>query len=125
MLAGSRLVAFLATRRPLEARAFYSDVVGLRLITDDPFALVFDAGGTMLRIQKVPEVAPPPYTAAGWDVPDIRAAARDLAERGLSFERYADLAQDSSGIWTSPGGALVAWFKDPDGHTLSLTQFPG
>jgi hypothetical protein len=90
---------------------------------DDAFAIVFDANGVMLRVQKVQEHTPPPYTVLGWDVADIHACVKELAGRGVSCERYEWLEQDESGVWASPSGASIAWFKDPDGNTLSLTQF--
>lgn len=104
-------------------RAFYENVVGLGFVADEEFALVFDAHGMMLRIQKAREVSPAPYTALGWKVADIRAAVAGLRERGVSFERYGFLQQDDDGIWATPNGAHVAWFKDPDGNLLSLTEF--
>ncbi|HEX5322938.1 MAG TPA: VOC family protein, partial [Capsulimonadaceae bacterium] len=109
------------TTKPDQARAFYEDKLGLRFAGDDPFALVFDCAGTMLRIQKVERFEPAPFTALGWQVDDIGAAVADLEKRGLVFERY-EFIQGT--IWTSPGGARIAWLKDPDGNTLSLTQFP-
>jgi catechol 2,3-dioxygenase-like lactoylglutathione lyase family enzyme len=123
-LATSRLVAFVATAQPDQARAFYRDVLGLTLVSDDPFALVFDANGTTLRVAKVDALAPQPFTVLGWVVPEIAATIRQLLERGVSFERYdaMGMAQDDLGIWTAPGGAQIAWFKDPDGNTLSFTQ---
>lgn len=123
MLNNSNVVAFVATSKPEGAKDFYQRVLGLRLISDDPFAIVFDANGVMLRVQKVQEHAPPPYTVLGWDVADIRASVKELSERAVKFERYAWLEQDELGIWTTPNGARVAWFKDPDGNMLSLTQF--
>jgi catechol 2,3-dioxygenase-like lactoylglutathione lyase family enzyme len=123
MLGTSPVIAFLATSSPERARAFYEDTIGLRLVADEPFAIVFDAHGTMLRIQKAEQVSVAPYTALGWHVPDIRVAVRDLRERGVALERYGFLDQDADGIWHAPGGAKIAWFKDPDGHTLSLTEF--
>ncbi len=117
------LIAFVATRQPDRAKAFYGGVLGLRLITDDAFALVFDARGTMLRIAKVRELTPAPYTVLGWRVPDIRAAVEKLTNSGVTFERYQGLTQDDLGIWTTPDGHKVSWFRDPDGNTLSLTQF--
>ncbi len=122
MLGSFDIVAFVATKDPVAARAFYEDKLGLELVSDEQFALVFDAHGTMLRVQKVAEVTVAPYTALGWAVPDIRATAAALASRGVVFQRYEGMGQDELGIWQSPGGAMVAWFKDPDGHTLSLTQ---
>jgi catechol 2,3-dioxygenase-like lactoylglutathione lyase family enzyme len=115
-------VAFVATSQPERARAFYADVLGLRLTSDEPYALVFQAGDTMLRIQKTDAVQPPPYTTLGWQVQDITATARELMGRGVSFERFGSMEQDDLGIWSAPGGARVAWFKDPDGNLLSLTQ---
>jgi predicted enzyme related to lactoylglutathione lyase len=93
------------------------------VVEETPFALVLDAGGTMLRVTPVPEFVAQPFTIAGWAVPDIDAAVRVLAGSGVEFSRYDGLAQDELGVWTSPNGGRVAWFKDPDGNTLSLTAF--
>jgi catechol 2,3-dioxygenase-like lactoylglutathione lyase family enzyme len=118
------LMAFVGTAKPAMALAFYRDALQLPLMADEPFALVFDAHGTMLRVTKVEQVKAAPYTVLGWQVDDILAAAKELAERGVTFEKYDGLKQDRSVVWTSPSGAKVAWFKDPDGNVLSLTQFP-
>jgi catechol 2,3-dioxygenase-like lactoylglutathione lyase family enzyme len=123
MLGSEPVIAFVATADAGRARAFYEDVLGLRFVADEEFALVFEAGTTMLRIQKASEVRPPPYTALGWKVSDIRLAVAALRERSVSFERYAFLQQDEAGIWATGDGTLVAWFKDPDGNLLSLTEF--
>ena len=123
MLNQSKVVAFVATSRPDEAKSFYQETLGLRLLTEDAFAIVFDANGVMLRVQKVQEHTPPPYTVLGWDVSDIHASVKELSSRGVECERYEWLEQDESRIWTAPSGAKIAWFKDPDGNTLSLTQF--
>jgi catechol 2,3-dioxygenase-like lactoylglutathione lyase family enzyme len=117
-------ILFLATANAARARRFYEGVLGLRCIADEPHTLVFDAGGTMLRIQKVERVQAAPYTALGWAVADIREAVAALHAKGVRFERYDGLRQDEHGIWQTPSGARVAWFKDPDGHTLSLTEWP-
>jgi catechol 2,3-dioxygenase-like lactoylglutathione lyase family enzyme len=120
MLGSSELMAFIATADPERARAFYEGTLGLRFIEDGPYALVFDANGTMLRVQKVKAVTLAPGTALGWKVPDIAAAVRQLMERGVVFEHGE--GTNELGIWYS-GSAKVAWFKDPEGHTLSLTEF--
>lgn len=122
MLDRANLVAFAATTDPERARAFYESVLGLTLVEQSPFALAFDVNGTMLRIQVVPQFTPQPHTALGWSVADIAAMVRDLAGRGVAFERFPGLEQDQLGIWASPPGARVAWFRDPDGNLLSLTQ---
>jgi catechol 2,3-dioxygenase-like lactoylglutathione lyase family enzyme len=122
MLKSRPLVAFVATTDPARAKAFYANTLGLRLVSEDGFALVFDAGGTMLRIAVVKTVQPAGYTVLGWIVPDIAKTARDLVKRGVVFQRYEGMPQDDLGIWSSPGGARVAWFSDPEGHTLSLTE---
>jgi catechol 2,3-dioxygenase-like lactoylglutathione lyase family enzyme len=124
MLGTSQLIGFAATQRPELAKAFYRDVLGLRLLEDTPFAIVFDANGTMLRIQKMQEHVPAKHTTLGWNVGDIRTALDELSKKGVRFERYDRLPQDDRGIWRTPDGAEVAWFKDPDGNTLSLTQWP-
>ncbi len=115
-------MAFLATRDGGRARTFYETALGFRVLSDDDFALALDAGGTMLRIQKVGSFAPHPFTALGWEVADIARAVAELRGAGVAFERFAGLGQDEAGVWLAPSGARVAWFKDPDGNTLSLTQ---
>ena len=122
MLSTARIVAFVAAADPDRARRFYVETLGLPLLADEPFALVFDANGVMLRVQKVAAVAPAPHTVLGWNVPDVRAAVAALAAKGVAFERFDGMSQDAHGIWTSPSGACIAWFKDPDGNLLSLTQ---
>lgn len=123
-LASSSLVAFVGVCDPDRAKRFYRDTLGLRLVSEElPFALVFDVQGTMLRVTVVPEVKPAKFTVLGWKVPDIQAAVSSLEEEGVEFQRYAGLQQDGLGIWTSPKGARVAWFHDPDGNILSVTQF--
>lgn len=117
------IMAFSATADAARAKAFYQDQLGLRLVSDEPYALVFDAAGTMLRVQKVKEVPKAQYTTLGWHVPDIAASVEELEKAGVHFERYGLPGQDEKGIWTPPGSsAKVAWFKDPDGNILSLTQ---
>ena len=124
VLGSHKIVAFVATRDPDRARAFYRDTLGLRLVAEQlPFALVFEANGTMLRVTVVRELVVAPYTVLGWDVPDVAATANALAAAGVKLERHPGMPQDELGIWTSPSGARVAWFKDPDGNTLSVTQF--
>jgi catechol 2,3-dioxygenase-like lactoylglutathione lyase family enzyme len=123
VLADASFIGFIPVRDLAAARAFYEGTLGLRVVDDTPFALVLDAGGTMLRVTPVPGLAARSFTVAGWNVPDIGAAVRDLAGRGVTFTRYDGLAQDDLGIWTAPGGDQVAWFTDPDGNTLSLTTF--
>jgi len=118
-----KLIAFVATSKPAISRTFYRDTLGLPLLSEDGFALVFDANGTTLRVSIVKELRPAGYTVLGWEVPDIAAAAHRLQQAGVALERYPGMGQDEQGIWRSPGGAAVAWFKDPDGNTLSITQF--
>lgn len=123
MLAEAPFIGFIPVRDLPGARDFYEGTLGLRVVEETPFAVVLDAGGTMLRLTPVPELSAPPFTIAGWQVPDISATARSLAESGVRFSRYDSMDQDDLGIWTTPGGDRVAWFKDPDGNTLSLTTF--
>jgi catechol 2,3-dioxygenase-like lactoylglutathione lyase family enzyme len=119
----SKVIGFVATRDAARARRFYGEMLGLTLVSEDGFALVFDSNGTMVRVQKVEEVRPAGYTVLGWAVGDIGAKVKELTGRGMRFERFEGLKQDEAGVWTSPSGGRIAWFKDPDGNTLSLTQF--
>ena len=123
MLGSTPIIAFVAATQRDRTHAFYADVLGLTLKDEDQFALTFDAGGTMLRVAFVEQLQPQGFTILGWIVADIAATARDLAARGVDFKRYEWMDQDALGIWRSPSGAQVAWFPDPDGNTLSLTQF--
>jgi len=123
MLGSCKLVAFSATRDLGRAKAFYRDTLGLRMVSEDEFSLAFDAAGTMLRITRVQKVAAAEYTVLGWQVPDIVRMAKNLQKAHVTLQRYPGMPQDELGIWTSPSGARVAWFKDPDGNTLSITQF--
>jgi catechol 2,3-dioxygenase-like lactoylglutathione lyase family enzyme len=123
MLKVAKPVCFVATARSAAAKRFYGGVLGLALVEDGPFATVFQLYGSMLRVQKVQAVSAAPYTALGWEVDDIRKSVERLRKKGVRFEVYEGIGQDEFGIWTSPSGARVAWFKDPDGNILSLTQF--
>lgn len=117
-----RIVTFLLTKNPEPSIRFYRDVLGFSFLRDDGFALVFDLHGTMLRIGKVPEFTPAQHTVLGWEVEDIGAAVRELAAKGAAFQQYPGMGQDADGIATFPTGDKVAWFKDPDGNVLSLSQ---
>lgn len=122
MLRTAQLTAFAATADAPRAKTFYEGTLGLRLLSDDQFALAFDSNGTQLRIQKVEVVHPPSFTVLGWQVADIGSMVVALSGAGVTFERYPFMQQDAAGIWTAPGGTQVAWFKDPDGNLLSLTE---
>ncbi len=124
MLTACDIIAFVATTDPVRAREFYAGVLGLRLVADGPVALVFDAHGTMLRVAKLESLTAAPYTVLGWHIADITSTVDGLAAAGVEFERFPGLDQDDRGIWTSPDGAKIAWFKDPSGNILSLTEFP-
>ena len=122
-LSDHSIIGFVATSDPERAREFYGEKLALPLMEEQmPFALVYDAHGTMLRVPIVKKVHPAGYTVLGWKVPNIITAAKGLAAAGLKFERYPGMEQDELGIWTSPSGGKVAWFKDPDGNTLSISQ---
>jgi catechol 2,3-dioxygenase-like lactoylglutathione lyase family enzyme len=121
MLSERRLIAFVPTLDAERARHFYGEILGLRFERDDGFALVFQAGRNMLRIARVPTHTPWPFTIIGWEVPDLPATVRVLADRGVKMERFDGMQQDELGIWTAPNGNRVAWLKDPDGNVLSLS----
>ncbi len=125
MLGSESLGAFVATTDADAARTFYAETLGLRLVDDNGFALVFDANGTTLRVTRVDHATIAPYTVIGWEVADVAATVAALTERGVAFHRYDGMDQDDAGLWRAPGGALVAWFSDPDGNTLSVSQAPG
>ena len=122
MLGDQNIVAFVPTTDFERARAFYEGTLGLRFKHDDGFALVLDANGIMLRIAKIPVFEPARFTILGWEVRDIHDVVAKLAAKGLVFEQFGLPNQDEAGVWTAPTGDKVAWFKDPDGNILSLSE---
>ena len=122
MLSTTDIIAFVPTRDAEKARAFYEGVLGLRFVKDDGFALVFDANGIMIRVAKAPEFKPAQFTILGWQVSEIENVVRELHKKGVHFEIFGFFQQDDLGIWTAPTGDKVAWFKDPDGNILSVSQ---
>lgn len=123
MLGNTPIIAFIPTLDFDKARAFYVDVLGLRFVDNDGFAMVLEANGTMIRVAKVqPDFKPAQFTILGWQVSEIENVVSALTEKGVVFERYGFFEQDALGIWAAPGGAKVAWFKDPDGNVLSVSQ---
>ena len=122
MLEDAPYIAFVAATDLSRSRTFYEGTLGLRCTEENPIACVFNAGGTTLRVAAVPELTPAAYTVAGWQVDDIAVAVRELTGRGVSFLRFDGMDQDDLGVWTAPSQAKVAWFNDPDGNVLSLTQ---
>ena len=125
-LAALNPIGFLPTNNPEAARSFYEQLLGLTFVADDGFALVFRIGpsNTMLRIARTGEFTPAPYTIFGWEVEALEATIAELTSKGIEFLRFSFFKQDAQGIWHAPGGAKVAWFKDPDGNTLSLSYHP-
>jgi catechol 2,3-dioxygenase-like lactoylglutathione lyase family enzyme len=123
MLSFTKLIAFVPTKDAKKARAFYVGILGLRFVSEDQFALVLDAKGIMVRVALVAEFQPQQFTIVGWEVSDLNKEVARLQGQDVRFEKYGMPGQDEQGIWSSPSGAKVAWFKDPDGNVLSLTQF--
>ncbi len=123
--ASAKLMGFVPTRDAARARAFYEGQLGLQFISDDQFALVMKSGEVTIRIARVPEYTPYPFTVLGWEVADIEKTCAALEAKGIKFERFPFMSPHGAAIWEAPGGARVAWFKDPDGNLLSLSQYSG
>jgi catechol 2,3-dioxygenase-like lactoylglutathione lyase family enzyme len=122
MLGSTDIIAFVPTKDSGKARSFYEGVLGLRFVSDDGFALVFNANGIMIRVVKTQQFTPVQYTILGWRVKGIEKIVTALLEKGVHFERFGFFQQDDLGIWMAPNGDKVAWFKDPDGNTLSISE---
>ena len=122
MLSSGKLVGFVPTKDSVRARTFYENKLGFQFVSDDQYALVMRAGISMIRIGKGQNFTPAPYTVMGWEVQDIEAVVAWLNQRGVAFEKYPFVQDQERGIWTTPGGDKVAWFKDPDGNVLSVSQ---
>lgn len=122
MLGSTNIVAVVPIRDSEKSRAFYVGVLGLRFVKDDGFALVLDANGIMVRATKMKDFTPAQFTVLGWQVSNIENVVRELSEKGIHFEIFGFFKQDALGIWTAPNGDKVAWFKDPDGNILSVSE---
>jgi catechol 2,3-dioxygenase-like lactoylglutathione lyase family enzyme len=124
-LAKFDIIGFVPIVDVPRAKKFYAETLGLQLLSEEPpFALVFNANGIILRLVMAKELPPRFGTALGWRVEDIGSAVGELSAAGVTFERYPGMAQDHLGIWTTPTGSKVAWFKDPDGNLLSVSEHP-
>ncbi len=122
--ASAKAITFIVTRDRARAKAFYGETLGFAQTGEDDFAVVFDLNSTMLRISTVKDHKPAQHTVLGWEVPDIVGSVKALKAKGVTFNIYDGFGQDGLGIWTAPGSTnKVAWFLDPDGNNLSLTQF--
>jgi catechol 2,3-dioxygenase-like lactoylglutathione lyase family enzyme len=123
MLGSINIVAFVPAKDRDKSKVFYEGVLGLRFVKDDGFATVMDANGIMVRIGTVPaDFKPAQFTVLGWQVADIEKMVAALQSKGVQFERFGFFKQDELGVWTAPNGDKVAWFKDPDGNVLSVSQ---
>jgi len=122
ILGGAKAGCFVCVTDRARAKAFYGETLGLRLIHEDNFATVFDSNGTTLRVSPAKDFKPQPFTVLGWEVPEIKSTVKALTAVGIEFIRVPGLPQDELGIWSPAPGIFVAWFKDPDGNTLSVAQ---
>lgn len=122
-LAGARPIAMISTKDRKIAEPFYAETLGLPFRGDDGFSALFDLDGVTLRLTQLPDHTPTAHPVLGWQVADIEAAIESLAAKGVAMNIYPGIGQDERGIWTAPdGSAKVAFFNDPDGNGLSLTQ---
>ena len=124
MITEGEVMGFIPTVDADRAREFYEGVLGLDFVSDDPFAMVVRSRGTYIRVAKLKEFTPAPYTILGWRVKDVESEVKTLTAKGVIFNRYPSLAQSELGVWTAPGGSKIAWFLDPDGNALSISQHP-
>jgi catechol 2,3-dioxygenase-like lactoylglutathione lyase family enzyme len=122
MLKNQKLKAFVSTTQPDRSRRFYKETLGLKLLSEDHYGIEFEANEAHIRISIVEKLTPQPFTVLGWDTKDIVSTIKSLINKGVTFERYNFIEQDDAGIWTAPDGTRVAWFKDPDGNLLSLSE---
>ena len=123
--ANSAPLTFVLTGNRAKSKPFYAQVLGLRVLGEDDHAVTFDLGNrTPMRLTQVMGHHGSAHTVLGWHVADLRGAMQGLKAKGVTFKIYAGMGQDALGVWASPdGGARLAWFTDPDGNVLSLTQF--
>ena len=122
MLGTGKIMGFVPTTDYERARAFYEGKLRFEFVSLDPYALVMRVGGHTVRIVKIPNLTPLEGTILGWQIEDIETVARWLRDRGVATEKYPFVQDQELGIWTTPNGDKVAWFKDPDGNVLSISQ---
>jgi len=122
MLASGKMVGFVPTKDYDKARAFYEGKLEFEFVSLDQYALVLSVGGHRIRIAKVPNFTPLQGTILGWEVKNIETVVTWLRDRGVPSEKYPFLQDRELGIWTAPNGDKVAWFKDPDGNILGVSQ---
>ncbi|MGQ0533397.1 MAG: VOC family protein [Caulobacteraceae bacterium] len=122
MLGSATITALVGTMKPEAAKAFYADVLGLKFIADDTYAMIFEGKNARVRVSKVPAIAPAQYAVLAFTVDDIEKTIDGLAAKGVAFARFGFFVQDARGIWTAPDGTKVAWFHDPDLNLLSVVQ---
>jgi len=123
-----RVAAAVAVSDMDRARAFYEGKLGLSVGTDSGDNVAYRCGeGTVIHVYLSPDHAgKATATLAGWYVDDVESIVDELVFNGVAFERYDEgpTTTDEKGIATFDGGARVAYFKDPDGNTLSIAQQP-
>lgn len=122
MLASATVTALVGAVKPEIAKAFYQDVLGLKFVSEDTYAMVFEGKNARVRVSRVPAVAPAQYAVLAFDVADIEKTVDGLTAKGVIFARYPFFVQDAQGVWTAPDGTKVAWFHDPDLNLLSVVQ---
>jgi catechol 2,3-dioxygenase-like lactoylglutathione lyase family enzyme len=123
ILESAKPAIIICTRDRARATTFYRDTLGLPVAYEDHFAAVFNLGGVTLRISTVADFTPHEHTIVGFHVSDVPATVKALREKSVTFNFYPRFRQDELGIWSAPGGTVrVAWFKDPDGNVLSVTN---
>jgi catechol 2,3-dioxygenase-like lactoylglutathione lyase family enzyme len=104
------------------ARHFYTETLGLSPAMVTEGGAMYRSGGTQFFVY------PSAYKASGhtqmsWVVGDIKAEVAALRGKGVLFEEYDrpgvktvdGIAQSGPAVWT-------AYFRDPDGNLLGLTQ---
>ena len=122
MLASGRMAGFVPTKDYDRAREFYEGKLAFEFVSLDQFGLVLSVVGHKIRIAKIPNFTPLQGTILGWEVEQIETVAAWLKERGVTLEKYPFAQDRELGIWTAPSGDKVAWFKDPDGNVLGISQ---
>ena len=122
MLGSAKLIALVSTARADAAKAFYKDTLGLKLTSEDQFAIIFAIGNGTLRLNKLPMVIPSAVAVLGFEVKDIYATVEALTAKGVQMQRFGMFPQDDKGVFTAPDGGKVAWFRDPDLNLLSVAQ---
>jgi catechol 2,3-dioxygenase-like lactoylglutathione lyase family enzyme len=122
MLSDSKAFSGFSTDDIPKAKEFYGGTLGIDVTEENGMlTLNLASGERPTLVYPKPNHVPAEFTILNFPVKPIEDAVRELAGRGVEFERYDGMEFDELGIMRG-GGPPIAWFKDPAGNVLSVIE---